>query len=60
MEAYAVMLAGTLSSMPQTTAIVMKAVSDFGDDQKNDNYQQYASYTSARVLQLLLDELLKQ
>lgn len=56
MEAYAVMLSGMLSSAPKTVPIVMKAVSDFGDG-KTDKYQNYAAYTSARVLELFLQEL---
>lgn len=56
MEAYAVMLSGMLSSTPKTTSVVMKAVSDFGTG-KSDKYQKYAAYTSAKVLQIFLEEL---
>lgn len=56
MEAYAVMLSGMLSSAPKATSIVMKAVSDFGTG-KDDKYQKYAAYTSARVLQCFLEEI---
>ena len=56
MEAYAVMLSGTISTEPRVTPIVIKAVSDFGDG-KIDKYQKYASYTSAKVLQWFLEEL---
>ena len=56
MESYAVMLSGTLSTSPKTIPIVLKGISDFGEG-KSDTYQEYASYTSAKVLQLLLDEL---
>jgi nucleoside phosphorylase len=31
-------------------ALFIKSVCDFGDNQKNDDYQDYASYTSARFL----------
>lgn len=58
MEAYAVMLSGTLASAPKPTTVVMKSVSDFGEG-KSDQYQRYAAYTSARVLDLFLKELLK-
>ena len=58
MEAYAVMLAGALASMPKPTTVVMKSVSDFGEG-KSDKYQKYAAYTSARVLDMLLKELYK-
>lgn len=58
MEAYAVMLSGSLSSAPKPTTVVMKSVSDFGEG-KTDKYQKYAAYTSARVLDLFLKELYK-
>lgn len=56
MEAYGVMLAGYISSAPKTIPIVMKSVSDFGDG-KDDRYQKYASYTSAKVLEMLITYL---
>lgn len=56
MEAYAVMLAARLSAEPKPTSIIMKSVSDFGNG-KTDKYQKYAAYTSARVLELLFQEL---
>lgn len=56
MEAYAVMLSGALSSTPKTVPVVIKAVSDFGTN-KSNQYQKYAAYTSARVLECCLKEL---
>lgn len=56
MEAYAVMLAGMLSVHPKTIPVVIKSVSDFGDG-KTDKYQQYAAYTSSRIMMLFLKEL---
>lgn len=53
MEAYGVMLAGYISSTPKTVPIVIKSVSDFGDG-KDDRYQKYASYTSAKTLEHLI------
>lgn len=55
MEAYSVMLAGTVAPSPKPFPIVMKAVSDFGEG-KTDIYQKYAAYTSARVLDLFIRE----
>lgn len=57
MEAYGVILSGALACNPKPIPIVMKSVSDFGDAEKSDDYQKYASYTSARTLQCLFDEL---
>ena len=56
MEGYAVMLAGTLASMPKPTPVVMKAISDFGEG-KDDKYQKYSAYTSAKLMGMLLEEL---
>lgn len=55
MEAYSVMLAGTVAPSPKPYTIVMKAVSDFGEG-KTDVYQKYAAYTSARVMDLFIQE----
>ncbi|MFL2077146.1 phosphorylase family protein [Marinilactibacillus psychrotolerans] len=53
MEAYGVHLAADLSTEPSPQAIVIKSVCDFADSSKNDDYQSYAAYTSARVLYYL-------
>lgn len=34
----------------------VKSVSDFGDDDKNDDYQSYASFTSAKVIEKFITE----
>lgn len=57
MEAYGVILSGDLACNPKPIPIVLKSVSDFGDTEKGDDYQKYASYTSARFLQCFFDEL---
>ena len=36
-------------------AASIKSVSDFADIKKNDNYQEYASYTSAALLKYILE-----
>lgn len=33
--------------------IALKAISDFADSKKGDQYHKYASYTSAKVFQVL-------
>lgn len=57
MEAYGIMLAGSQSSEPASIPIVIKSVSDFGDTKKDDNFQSYASYTSAKMAQHLIELL---
>lgn len=47
MEAYAVMSAAEYAADPKPIAVVIKSVCDYADDKKNDDWQQYASYTSA-------------
>lgn len=59
MEAYAVMLAGTIAPSPKPNTIVMKSVSDFGEG-KTDKYQKYAAYTSAQVMDLFIKELIQK
>lgn len=54
MEAYAVMAAADLCG---TTPLVIKSVCDFADSEKSDNWQAYASYTSAAYLAHLLPKL---
>src|ERR1043165_1126740 len=48
MEGYGIYLACHYFS--QAKALFIKSVCDFGDIQKNDTYQQYAAFTSARFL----------
>jgi nucleoside phosphorylase/CheY-like chemotaxis protein len=48
MEAYGVCAAVRCSTSPKPTAIIMKSVCDFADDEKSDKWQSYASYTSAQ------------
>lgn len=49
MEAYGVYYAANNCSKPKPKAcIAMKSISDFGNKAKSDNYQSYASYTSAQ------------
>jgi nucleoside phosphorylase/CheY-like chemotaxis protein len=51
MEAYGVYMAARVCDEPRPMAMAIKSVCDFADEQKNDHYQAYAAYTSARFLQ---------
>lgn len=54
MEAYAVMAAAEYAIGPvRPKAIVIKSVCDYADSLKNDDWQEYASYTSAAFADLL-------
>jgi len=57
MEIYGVMSAIKYSTNPKPIAICMKSVCDFGDESKNDEWQEYAAYTSASMMDLLINEL---
>jgi nucleoside phosphorylase len=50
MEAYAVFQAAQLASLPRPRVLVAKSVSDFAGTDKNDDFQQYAAFTSARFV----------
>ena len=59
MESYGMFYAAccAIKPLPQIVASI-KSVSDFADIKKNDNYQEYASYTSAALLKhILINEL---
>jgi nucleoside phosphorylase/CheY-like chemotaxis protein len=55
MEAYAVFAAAQEASLPQPSVFVLKSVCDFADTDKNDNYQDYAAYTSASALRVFVE-----
>ena len=50
MEAYGVCAAAEAAPYPRPTAFVLKSVSDFADEEKNDSMRSYAAYTSARAI----------
>lgn len=50
MECYGFFSAAETASTPRPHAMAFKAVCDFADSLKNDKYQRYASYTSARIM----------
>jgi nucleoside phosphorylase/CheY-like chemotaxis protein len=56
MEIYGMYAAAYSASKPQPQPFALKAVCDFADSVKDDKYQQYAAYTSANVLRLLMEK----
>lgn len=50
MESYAVFTAAEYASEPRPICFSIKAVCDFGDEDKNDNAHNYAAYISAEFL----------
>jgi nucleoside phosphorylase len=58
MEAYGVFAAAEEVSHPRPEVFALKSVVDFADGEKDDRYQRYASYTSARALQRFVEAFL--
>jgi len=56
MEIYGMYAAAHSASKPQPKPFALKAVCDFADPDKKDEYQRYAAYTSANVLRLLMEK----
>lgn len=50
MEAYGVASAATELPQPQPDFLMLKGVSDFADEDKNDAYREYAAYMSVQFL----------
>lgn len=58
MESYGIFYAVENSIAPVPTAICVKAISDFADKDKTDEYQQYAAEMSGKFIKELLMDLL--
>jgi nucleoside phosphorylase/CheY-like chemotaxis protein len=58
MEAYSVFVAARLAPEPRPLPFVVKSICDFGDKNKNDDYQRYAAFTSARYVHAFAEEYL--
>lgn len=50
MEAYGLFTAAMYAPFPSPHALSLKAVSDYADEEKNDDFRTYAAYASASVL----------
>jgi nucleoside phosphorylase/CheY-like chemotaxis protein len=58
METYGVLLAAHEATFPKPQAVSMKSICDFADEDKNNDHQVYASYTSARFMAKLVESSL--
>ena len=56
MESYGIFLAASMALDPKPKAIVAKSVCDYANEQKCDEYQDFAAYTSSRFVEYLLTE----
>ena len=57
METYGVFYAAQHGSEPKASVFSMKSVTDFADSKKSDEWREYAEYTSAAALNLLVHAL---
>lgn len=58
METYGVYMAAEEASSPRPTYFALKSVVDFANGKKNDKYQKYSAFTSARTLQSFTEKYL--
>jgi nucleoside phosphorylase/CheY-like chemotaxis protein len=59
MEAHGMYYSAANCSSPKPIAIAIKSISDFANTNKSDDFQTYASYTSARVMyEFIISELM--
>lgn len=56
MESYAVMYAVKQAPTPRPMGLVIKSVCDYADEEKSDQYQKFAAYTSAQFAKLLYEK----
>ncbi len=54
MESYGVFLAASTVPDPKPRALVVKSVCDFANEEKSDQYQTFAAFTSSRLVEYLL------
>ena len=58
MESYGICLATENAVSNNTIPIIIKSVSDKGDKSKSDEYQRYASFTSAQFVKYIIEMIL--
>ena len=58
MESYGVFYAAINSYISRSIPICIKSISDFADQKKGDDYQQYSAYTSAAFSKELIENRL--
>lgn len=56
MESYAVMYAVKHAPMPRPKCLVIKSVCDYADEEKSDQYQKFAAYTSSQFAKWLIEK----
>ena len=59
MESYAVMYAIKEAPVPRPKGLIIKSVCDYADEEKSNQYQKFAAFTSAQFTKLLYEKFLK-
>lgn len=59
MESYAVMYAVKEAPLPKPKGLVIKSVCDYANEEKSDQYQKFAAFTSAQFAKLLYENFLE-
>ena len=58
MEAYGVVYAAQNATAPRPKALAIKSVCDYANNEKSDQYQKFAAYTSCEFAKLLIEKFL--
>lgn len=58
MEAYGVVYAAQNATDPRPIPLVIKSVCDYANDEKTDQYQKFAAYTSCEFSKLVIEKFL--
>lgn len=59
MESYGMFYSVEQTTIDKPDAICIKSISDFGDEEKNDSYQEYAAFTSSQFAKLIIENHLE-
>ena len=59
MESYAVMYAVKQAPAPKPKGLIIKSVCDYANEEKSDQYQKFAAFTSAQFAKLLMEKFLE-
>lgn len=58
MEAFGVVYAAQNATAPRPKALVIKSICDYANNEKSDQYQKFAAYTSCEFAKLLMEKFL--
>lgn len=58
MESYAVMYAVEQAILPKPKGLIIKSVCDYADEEKSDQYQRFAAFTSSQFAKYLIENYL--